>query len=367
MIKNNINELTVLFNKKEVGKLSLKDNIIYFQYSNEWIKNGFTISPFKLPLTNDLFSFEQSFNKEIWGVFNDCPPDGWGIRLSIKECAKNNINYEKLNILEKLSLTNQYSLGGLEFKPSNSLDLNTSLALDDIAKDIMQNYHNLDSLINLDSIYNLGGSSGGARPKIHLKNDEGNWIIKFPRSNDDINIGINEFKANEIAKLCGINVNEFKLFKSNICPGYFGAKRFDIDENNIRKHTITIAGLLDIDFRIASIDYLTIFEIIKMISVDKESDYYEMFRRMVFNYEYGNKDDHTKNTSFIYDEKLKGYKLSPAYDTTKTPELDFHNMLCNSKENPTIQDFLNIANKLNLNENKCKEVIDNIKLIIRNN
>ena len=42
---------------------------------------------------------------------------------------------------------------------------------------------------DLDKIFAFGGSSGGARPKAHIKNDFGEWIVKFPSSIDPINIG----------------------------------------------------------------------------------------------------------------------------------------------------------------------------------
>ena len=44
-----MNEIVNVFaNKIKVGTLALtKDNRIAFQYSEEWLKNGFSINPFK--------------------------------------------------------------------------------------------------------------------------------------------------------------------------------------------------------------------------------------------------------------------------------------------------------------------------------
>lgn len=50
---NKIKSLQVFYNEKKVGTLALmKNNIVAFEYDNEWINNGFSISPFSLPLKN---------------------------------------------------------------------------------------------------------------------------------------------------------------------------------------------------------------------------------------------------------------------------------------------------------------------------
>ena len=43
----------------------------------------------------------------------------------------------------------------------------------------------------LDELYRLGGTSGGARPKIMTTIDEEEWIIKFPAHVDGKNAGKN--------------------------------------------------------------------------------------------------------------------------------------------------------------------------------
>ena len=46
-----VRKLTVKYNGKIVGYLAqLEDDSIAFQYDDEWVKNGFSISPFSLPL-----------------------------------------------------------------------------------------------------------------------------------------------------------------------------------------------------------------------------------------------------------------------------------------------------------------------------
>jgi serine/threonine-protein kinase HipA len=57
------------------------DKRIAFQYLSEWQKNGFSISPFSLPLRNDVFvPNERSLERfgGLFGVFADSLPDSWG-------------------------------------------------------------------------------------------------------------------------------------------------------------------------------------------------------------------------------------------------------------------------------------------------
>ena len=52
----------------------------------------------------------------------------------------------------------------------------------------------------LDILFALGGASGGARPKVHVKIDEEEWIVKFPSSFDPLDAGVLEYKANKLAE-----------------------------------------------------------------------------------------------------------------------------------------------------------------------
>ena len=53
---NSIKKLTVSYNGKIVGFLAeTKNNEIAFQYDEDWITSGFSISPFSLPLDNRIY------------------------------------------------------------------------------------------------------------------------------------------------------------------------------------------------------------------------------------------------------------------------------------------------------------------------
>jgi serine/threonine-protein kinase HipA len=363
----NVKRLIVKYNDNIVGYLEeLPNKKIGFQYDLDWIKNGFSVSPFHLPLTNQVVVSKSEYFEGLFGVFYDSLPDGWGTLLFRRMLQRKGINYDKVSILSKLSLLSSNGLGGLTYEPSqNENDTKSQYDFDELSKEINQVYEKHKDTENFDLIYKLGGASGGARPKAHVNIDGDAWIVKFPSSIDPRDIGFLEYKANDLALKSGINVNEFKLFPSNDHKGYFGAKRFDRIDGK-RVHMISLSSVLETTHQIPNLDYSHLFQVIQRICIDQE-DIYEAYRRMVFNVLYENKDDHGKNFAFIYDENLKGYRLSPFYDITNTPMKMEHEMTVLGKGKPDEEDLLEIAKKFNLSVKNCEKIIEVVKQNIHRN
>lgn len=363
MIKQ-IKKLIVKYNNTIVGYLAeIEPSIIGFQYDDEWIKNGFSISPLSLPLDNTVHINKKNIFSGLYGVFWDSLPDGWGQLLMNRLLLKKGINPDKVSILTKLSLVNQNGLGGLTYEPSQPFEDNyNNYDFDELSKEVNKILNNENEHIDLDLIYGLGGSSGGARPKIHIKIDNEEWIIKFACSIDPKNIGEKEFIANEIAQKCGLTVNEHRLFPSKLCKGYFGVKRFD-RKGTKRIHMISLSSILETTHTIPNLDYIHLFQVIQLISAKPTYDLYEAFYRMCFNVFYVNKDDHGKNFSFLYDENLNGYVLSPSYDLTYVNDKFEHEMTVNGNGNPTKEDLIAVAKKFNLSIQKCTSIMNSIEEI----
>lgn len=360
-----IKQMEVFYNDRIVGFLEmLPDDRVAFQYSTTWVREGFSISPFYLPLTDEVFISSSPYFKGLFGVFNDSLPDGWGEYLLRRMLLKRNINFDKLSPLNRLSLVNETGLGGLKYRPTQKNENNNKIInLDLLAKSINEELNDRSNDLNLDELFRLGGASGGARPKAHLKIDNEMWIIKFPALNESYDVGIEEYETNLLAKKCGINVANFKLFDSSISKGFFGSKRFD--RNGYKDvHVISLAAILETTHKISNLDYIHLFQVIDKISVVKE-DLYEAFKRMTFNVLYGNKDDHSKNHSFYYDEKLKGYCLTPAYDITKTSLKLEHEMTVNGNGNPTVDDLMKVQELMGLNQLRCRDIIKKISQIVK--
>lgn len=361
MIKD-IKKVTVKYNGNIVGYLAeLEPYKIGFQYDDAWIENGFSISPLSLPLDNGVHVNKKEAFDGLYGVFWDSLPDGWGELLMNRVLKKKGVNANAISVLTKLSLINDNGLGGLTYEPSQPFESQQEgCDFDELSKEVERILNDESEDFDLDLVYKFGGSSGGARPKAHVKIDGEDWIVKFACRIDPKNVGEKKYKANETAKKCGINVNEYRLFPSKLCSGYFGTKRFD-RRGTKRVHMISLSALLETTHKLPNLDYMHLFQVIQRISVRPKEDLYEAFRRMCFNVFYMNKDDHGKNFAFLYDETLKGYVLSPAYDLTRVSDKYEHEMTINGKGNPTKEDLLAVAKEYKLSIAKCKSIMNSIE------
>ena len=367
-----IKSLQVFYNEKKVGTLALmKNNIVAFEYDNEWVNNGFSISPFSLPLKKQVFIPKIDPFDGLYGVFSDSLPDGWGRLLVDRMLNSQNINPREINTIDRLAIVGETGMGALSYKPEfNLLEDNDyqedydSLALS--CKKILNTEYSAD----LDNLFRLGGSSGGARPKILTKIDNEDWIIKFPSSLDDNNIGELEYLYSVCAKKCKIDMPETKLFPSKISSGYFGIKRFDRKKlltGAIRKlHMISVSGLLETSHRIPNLDYNDLMQLTLNLTKSFE-EVEKLFRLMCFNVFSHNRDDHSKNFSFIYNEDLNKWELSPAYDLTYSYSINGeHATTINGNGvNPGLNDILNVAEKIGLDKKKAKKIAIEIEEIVK--
>ena len=73
------NALQVYYDKRLVGTLAMTARqMVAFQYSDEWLENGFSISPFSLPLKKQVFVPTKDCFSGLFGAFADSLPDNWG-------------------------------------------------------------------------------------------------------------------------------------------------------------------------------------------------------------------------------------------------------------------------------------------------
>ena len=122
-MKNNI--ITVFHNDIEVGKLAFnQDRNIVFEYSPSWLKSGFSISPFFLPLEARVFVFDDTYELDgLCGCFYDSLPDQWGYILLKKYLKTKEIDYDSLSVLEKLCYSNENCVGSLRYEPAYKSEL----------------------------------------------------------------------------------------------------------------------------------------------------------------------------------------------------------------------------------------------------
>ena len=288
-------------------------------------------------------------------------PDGYGRYLLHKLLQKEGIDDFKLSALDRLSLVGSEGMGALTFEPENTIKQSAELTdfdtLQEKALEVLKEKQDDDAGLLL---YN-SGNSGGARPKAIFEDEEGHWLVKFRHTYDPQDMGQQEYHYNEVARRCGINVPDFKLFNGR----YFASRRFDIDAEGNRIHTATAGGLLCISLSNPVLDYSNLLALTGYLTQNPR-DVEEMYRRMVFNYLTDNKDDHCKNFSFIVLKDRNGswkWHLAPAYDLTLCTEgyNGEHATSVNGTGHPTMKDFIAVGTKIKMNEQRCKDIIDEVR------
>lgn len=102
---NRLNKLEVFYHERLVGTIALYQNrLAAFEYDSNWLANGFSISPFSLPLEKKVFMPKIDPFEGLFGVFADSLPDGWGRLLVDRLMKKNGINPYDIGSLERLAI-----------------------------------------------------------------------------------------------------------------------------------------------------------------------------------------------------------------------------------------------------------------------
>nr|MBQ0091318.1 type II toxin-antitoxin system HipA family toxin [Candidatus Enterousia merdequi] len=356
--------LIVKYHNSVVGRLALTpENLMAFEYDTAWLQNGFSISPFKLPLEKRVFIANKEPFDGVFGIFNDCLPDNWGKLLVNRELQRLGIAPNSISVLDRLAIVGKNGPGALEFEPAEEMISEYKESdLDIIANEITKIIDD-SSVVTSDSIteelFRIGGSSGGTRPKIFRKFEDGDWIIKFRASVDPTDIGKQEFNIMELAQKAGLDVPDHKLFNNK----YFGVKRFDRKPNGEKVFMISASGLLDADYNQPVLDYSNLLSLTAKLTRNME-EVEKIFRLMVFNILINNTDDHAKNFAFLYDGK--NWKLSPAFDLTKTIGVWEHATSVNHKgKDITGADMLHLAYQVGMTDKQAGDIMLEVENTVR--
>src|SRR5574344_892761 len=360
-------------NRLFVGKLALNNRKIYFEYNSSFIEKNIEISPYMLPVKKGLQICDDRVFDGLFGVFADSLPDGWGKLLLDRHLMSKGINFHDITPLDRLCYVGRYGIGALSYEPiyEEIETKNQEIILDDLANSSL-NILKGSSYELLDMLLAFGGSSAGARPKImaqidknsniihgsqKLQTDFEHYIIKFPNSNDGLNIGKIEYIYSLMAKKANIEIPETKLLKGKK-NSYFAIKRFDRIKDN-RLHIHSVAGLVHSDFRIPSLDYDDLLTLCFHLTKDI-NEVIKLYRVAVFNLFTHNRDDHAKNFSFLLDSS-NSWKLTPAYDLTYSfgVGVEHSTTYLNEGKNPKISHLKKLAKKHNIKE--YETIIDEIK------
>ena len=311
----------------KVGTLAQQGTSLFFEYDSQFLQQEHWLSPFKLPLKSGLQQFQDWRFGDVWGLFADSLPDGWGLLLMDRFFQSQGRFRESISILERLTYLGSNTMGALTYHPATDIDRRQdAIDLYQLAQESQQVLSG-DTTEVLEQLLWLGGSPGGARPKVlvglcddqivsgvrELPEGYTPYLLKFHARVDEREEGLIEESYAQVARLAGLEVPQTQLLlepRSN--RYYFAIRRFD-RHNNHRIHVHTLGGLIHSSHRHFDCDYHNLLQVTRVLT-KKQTCVEKVFRQMLFNIILNNRDDHVKNFSFLYNGTEWSY--APSYDLT---------------------------------------------------
>lgn len=362
-------------NQVRVGQLAHHNRLAHFEFDREFLISGVSLSPFKLPLRAGVISAPFDPFQGLHGVFADSLPDGWGLLLMDRVLRQRGIDLREINPLHRLAYLGDRPMGALTYQPDLGVGepqpAEQALSLADLANEASQIYEGTAAEV-LPQLAIAGGSPQGARPKVaialnddHLITTAANapegythWLVKFPTGSPhgQHDESASEYAFAQMAQQAGLEVPTTQLMAGNGSTRYFATKRFDRVGHAGRVHMHTLAGLLNANFRVPDCDYEQLLQVTSALTKSQQ-EIEKAFRLMVFNVLSGNRDDHTKNFSFLLKEGQ--WSLSPAYDLTNNRGMNGHHTMsvAGATDGITEKALLTLGQKASLKATVIREII----------
>lgn len=391
------------------------DNADTFEYTHDFSQSGIEVSPIQMPLKTGVYKFYDlppSFHG-LPGLLADSLPDKFGNAMIETWLAKQGRLTSDFNEVERLCYTGTRGMGALEFFPAifEHPKYEAKIHVQDLVElssAVLENRKNLKEFLDkndskkfnraLSQIITLGTSAGGARAKAvialnpqtneirsgQVSMPEGfeSWLIKFSgvsensdkESNDKAEYGAVEYAYHKMALAAGITMTECRLLDDGK-NRHFMTKRFDRisgqSGTKAKLHAQTLAALAHFDLdKPHAYSYEQAFEIMRRLACPREN-FYELYRRMIFNILARNQDDHVKNISFLMDRR-GNWTLAPAYDVgfaynpngawTRT-----HQMSVNGKYSDiTREDIFECGKFAGIKKNYASEIFGQVSAAVAN-
>ena len=114
---------------------------------------------------------------------------------------------------------------------------------------------------------------------------------------------------------------------------------------------------------------IDIYNMLMQLTLHLTQDYEEvekLYRLMCFNVFAHNRDDHSKNFSFLYDNGK--WSLSPAYDLTYSNSIggEHATTVAGNGLNPGMEELLSVAKQIGINEKWAKNTAQEIRETVNN-
>lgn len=329
---------------EEIGRLGWDEDLAistfqfnpHFLESNRW-QNLFppTRVISRVPTVQIFRKYNSETFRGIPPIFADSLPDLFGNIIFKTWLENKKKDFSKISVVEQLAYVAERGMGALEYKPSKKLPDSVAFDINEIVA-VLQEVMNLKKTTvgnKLDSaalltIFKIGSSAGGARPKIlisrhkksgkivpgdlHTSEEYDHFLVKLNLNDQHgYNEELIEYSYYAAARACGIDMMDSEVIEGK----HFATKRFDRTRGE-KNHVLTASGMTGWDFKDPEkSSYENLFDLALFLKLP-HAQIEQLFRRMVFNIVFCNIDDHLKNHSFIYDREADRWHLAPAYDLT---------------------------------------------------
>lgn len=308
-----------------LGRLADDGQTLLFEYSPEALAQRLELSPLHLPLRAQACGSFPAHLHRLPGLIADSLPDGWGLLLMDRLFRQQGLRHP--GPLDRLAFIGERAMGALRFVPARDADAQepdwTLLALAEESARALAG----EAGAALRELALTGGSPQGARPKALVQYDPASgqvstrpdapgspWLVKFPAQNEHKEVCAIEQLYADLARDCGLEVPPSAWFDLSPHLAAFGVARFD-REQGLRVPVHSLAGLLQVDFRLPSgCDYTAFLRATRLLTRD-EREVAKAYARAVFNVLFHNRDDHPKNFAWRLGRDRR-WRLAPAFDLT---------------------------------------------------
>lgn len=295
-----------------------------FRYAPSYIESGLTwvIDPINLPILDDAIYTAPRY-KGLIDVLRDITPDSWGKVLIQREYGLGKHAHDFDYLLHTgnadrwgaLTVSNQ-AKPNIAYISSPKLPKLKELLIE---LQLMSNRQPAQHPVIRKSLIRTL-SSGGARPKTTVQDEDRYWLVKPTIASDDINTSLFEHACMSFGRELGLNISPTQLYRDQATTAVM-VERFDRVRDR-RFLVLSGATLLSTEYPSSNDrepsgnerwSYPLLAESLRAIGCPVE-DLKELFLRMIFNGLVGNDDDHPRNHAAVWNQEQRRWRLSPAFD-----------------------------------------------------
>lgn len=357
-----------------LGRLADDGRTLLFEYAPEALAQGLELSPLHLKLRAQAYGGFPEFLQRLPGLIADSLPDGWGLLLMDRLFRQQGLGYPGIQHpgpLDRLAFIGERAIGALRFVPAQDAgepetDWNLLALAEESARALTG-----EAGAALRELALTGGSPQGARPKALVQYDPAGervstrpdapgspWLVKFPARNEHKEVCAIEQLYAELARDCGLEVPDSRWFDLSSDLAAFGVARFD-REQGLRAPVHSLAGLLQVDFRLpGSADYTAFLRATRFLTRD-EREVEKAYARAVFNVLFHNRDDHPKNFAWRLGRDRR-WLLTPAFDLTfsQGPMGQHHMDVCGEAAAIGRHHLLRLAKEGGMHQKTAEDIIE---------